>query len=121
MPQIKVVFYKGDDGAVPTQEWLDNLPRQAREKCWNKIKRLKALGHELRRPEADYLRDGIYELRILGTVNDRLLYFFDKNVYAVVSHGFTKDRQVPPREIEKAIERKQKFQQKPEQHTQENE
>jgi hypothetical protein len=42
-----------------------------------RIERLRDLGHELRRPEADYLRDGIYELRVgLGSVNHRMLYSF---------------------------------------------
>ena len=37
----------------------------------------KELGHELRRPEADLLRDNIYELRIgLQGINYRILYFF---------------------------------------------
>ena len=120
MPETPVVFYKEDNGAVPARDWLDDLPRKASLKCRRTIQRLGALGHELRRPEADYLRDGIYELRIrLGSVNYRLLYFFYQDVAAVVSHGLTKERRVPPREIEKAIERKQKFQTDPEQHTQE--
>jgi DNA-binding XRE family transcriptional regulator len=46
-------------------------------KCAVRIRRLADLGHELRRPEADLLRDGICELRArLGTVNYRILYFF---------------------------------------------
>jgi len=78
------------------------------------------MGHELRRPIADFLRDGIYELRVRhGRVNYRLLYFFHGNVAAVLSHGLTKEKRVPPREIEKAIERKRKFEQNPQQHTQE--
>lgn len=33
------------------------------------------MGHELRRPEADFLRDGIYELRTsLGVLHHRILY-----------------------------------------------
>ena len=44
-------------------------------------------GHELRRPEADFLRDGIYELHIsLGGVHQRILYFFHGGMAAVVSH-----------------------------------
>jgi phage-related protein len=82
--------------------------------------RLEEMGYELRRPEADYLRDGIYELRIRwGGVNYRLLYFFYGNLTAVVSHGLTKERRIPPREIEIAIERRQKFTRNPQQHTQE--
>ncbi|MGO9257708.1 MAG: type II toxin-antitoxin system RelE/ParE family toxin [Bryobacteraceae bacterium] len=34
------------------------------------------MGRELRRPEADFLRDGIYELRVsLRGVHFRILYF----------------------------------------------
>ena len=48
----------------PVLEWLDELPLKIQDKCAARIKRLMACGHELRRPEADYLRDGIYELRV---------------------------------------------------------
>jgi hypothetical protein len=64
MPKIRVVFYKEDDGSVPILEWLDSLPDRALDKCTVRIERLAELGHELRRPEADLLRDGICELRI---------------------------------------------------------
>ena len=64
MPKIKVIFYKEDDGTVPILEWLDCLQEKALDKCTVRIERLGELGHELRRPEADLLRDGIYELRI---------------------------------------------------------
>ena len=80
MPPTKVVFYKDDDESVPVLEWLRSLQPKARSKCVVKIERLAALGHELRRPEADYLRDKIYELRIgLQGVNYRILYFFYEN------------------------------------------
>ena len=62
MPEIRVVFYRDADGSIPTLEWLNNLPRKVRAKCIGKIRRLRSLGHKLRRPEADYLRDDIYEL-----------------------------------------------------------
>ena len=76
------------------------------------------MGHELRRPEADYLRDGIYELRVgLQGVNYRMLYFFHARVAAVLTHGLVKERAVPPREIEEAIRRKRKFESDPERHT----
>ena len=48
---------------MPFLEWLDELPMQVKSKCTERIDRLGELGHELRRPEADFLRDGIYELR----------------------------------------------------------
>ena len=78
---------------------------KALDKCTVRIERLAELGHELRRPEADFLRDGIYELRVgLQHVNYRMLYFFHGRTAAVVSHGVVKEAEVPRREIEKAIE-----------------
>ena len=46
-----------------------------------------------------------------------MLYFFHGNVAAVVSHGIVKEDKVPPKEIDKAIERMKKFQNNPEIHT----
>ncbi len=118
MPKTKVVFYKEDDGSVPVLEWLDSLQRRALDKCTVRIERLEEMGHELRRPEADFLRDGIYELRVgLQHVNYRMLYFFHGRTAAVISHGLEKEDEVPPKEIEKAIERKRKFEKNPKAHT----
>jgi len=120
MPKTRVLFFKDDDGSIPMLEWLDSLPTKVVDKCTVRIERLAALGHELRRPEADFLQDGIYELRVgLGHVNYRMLYFFHKNLAVVLSHGVTKEREIPAKEINKAIERKQKFEANPEQHTHE--
>ena len=76
------------------------------------------LGHELRRPEADYLRDGVYELRArVQGVNHRILYFFHGRVACVVSHGLVKERVVPPGEIDRAVERMCLFADDPKKHT----
>ena len=118
MPKTEVVFYKEQDGSVPILEWLDSLQTKALDKCTIRIERLAKMGHELRRPEADLLRDGIYELRVgLQHINYRMLYFFHGRTAAVVSHGLVKEATVPPREIEKAIERKRKFEKNPKMRT----
>ncbi len=118
MPKTEVVLYMEEDGSVPILEWLDSLQSKTLDKCTVRIERLKEMGHELRRPEADTLRDGIYELRIgLQHVNYRMLYFFHGRTAAVVSHGLVKEAEVPAKEIEKAIERKRKFEKNPKAHT----
>lgn len=118
MPQTKVIFYREDDATVPLLEWLDRIPAKAVAKCRVRIERLRELGYELRRPETDLLRDGVYELRVaLQGVNYRMLYFFHGRVAAVLSHGLTKERQVPPKEIDQAVERKRKFAANPKKHT----
>jgi hypothetical protein len=86
MPKTAVVFYQEDKKTVPVLDWLDRLPTKAQDKCQVRIERLRDLGHELRRPEADYLRDGIYELRVgLRGMNYRMLYFFHGRVAAVLA------------------------------------
>jgi phage-related protein len=112
------VLYREADGSVPLQQWLRDLPTKARVKCVGRIARLAAKGYELRRPEADLLRDGIYELRIdLQGIHYRILYFFHDNLAVVVSHGLKKERAVPPVEIDRAIVRRSSFYSKPELHT----
>jgi len=99
-------------------DWLDRLPAKTQDKCRVRIERLRDLGHELRRPEAYYLRDGIYELRVgLHGVNYRMLYFFHGRVAAVLAHGLKKEREVPLRDIEEAIRRKRRFELDPQRHT----
>ena len=118
MPTTEVLFYQEEDGTVPLVQWLEGLPAKALEKCLARLLRLEELGHELRRPEGDYLRDGIYELRAsLQSVHYRMLYFFHGKTAAVVSHGIVKERAVPPKEIEAAVTRKKRFTANPKRHT----
>jgi phage-related protein len=117
MPETDVVFFAEDDGTAPLLDWLDRQEKKVQDKCLVKIERLGELGHELRRPEADYLRDGIYELRVRHrSVNYRMLYFFSEAA-AVISHGLTKEDVVPDRDIEWAMSRKARFEHDPEKHT----
>ena len=80
MPRTGVVFYQEARGDVPALDWLRRLQRTDRRgyaKCVARVQRLAELGHELRRPEADFLRGGIHELRARrGRVQYRILYFF---------------------------------------------
>ena len=88
MPSTEVVFYRDDDGTVPVLDWLGGLPLKARLKCLVRIERLRELGYDLRRPEADLLRDGVYELRVsLNHVQYRILYSFHTEADADRSEG----------------------------------
>jgi phage-related protein len=123
VPCTKVVLFRETDGSVPMLEWLDTLPAKAQDKCIVRIERLRDMGHELRRPEADLLRDGIHELRVgLQGINYRMLYFFYGKTAVVLTQGLVKRKAVPAREIALALRRKQAFDADPEAHThQENE
>jgi hypothetical protein len=102
---------------VLVRDWLRKQPQKVQIKCLAYLAQLEAKGHELRRPVADFLRDGIYELRpSCQGVHYRILYFFSGNT-VVVSHGLKKEREVPAVEIDRAIERKKKFEANPAAHT----
>ena len=121
MPQTRLLLYQDADGVAPVWEWLKDLRVEnpkAYAKCLVRIRRLVELGHELRRPEADLLRDGIYELRArLGTVNYRLLYFFHGRNVAVLAHAITKENEIAVIEINRAVARKRAFIASPIAHT----
>lgn len=119
MPPTTVVFFQEGLGQRPPLiEWLDSLPEKAQQKCLARLKRLEDLGHELQRPEADYLRDGIYELRAsYQGVHYRMLYFFLGRAAIVISHGITKERGVPSTEIDRALRAKASFEANPARHT----
>jgi phage-related protein len=118
---VHVVYYKEDSQTIPMVEWMEALSSQPkhRAKCNEWIGLLRDFGHELRRPEADYLRDGIYELRPrFQKIRYRMLYFFYERDTAVITHGLIKQvKEVPWREIQRALERKQKFGADPASHT----
>ena len=118
MSKTKLIFYQDKKGNIPILEWLDSLPNKVQTKCFVKLERLAELGHELRRPEADFLRDKINELRInFQSINYRILYLFYENKAVVISHGIIKEKEVPLLEIEQAIKNKTKFDNNPELHT----
>jgi len=117
VPLSDVVFYKEGD-TVFVRDWLNSLPAKAARKCLAYLDMLEQQGHELRRPSADFLRDGIYELRpTFQGVNYRILYFFSGRNVVVVSHGIMKESVVPDVEIDRAIDRKQRFTANPDAHT----
>jgi len=121
MPETEVRAFRSHDGEVPILDWLDRLedrePR-AYAKCLASILRLAQLGNELRRPEADMLRDGIRELRPrVGNVNYRILYFYHGRHAVTLSHGLTKEDVVPPKDIDEAVRRMKLVKSNPDKYT----
>jgi phage-related protein len=118
MLESRVVIYREEDGSAPFVDWFSELPNHAKDKVLVRIERLRDLGHELRRPEADFLREGIHELRATARgVHYRVLYFFQGQVAAVLAHGLVKEKAVPDRDINLAIRRKLLFEAAPSKHT----
>lgn len=117
MPRTRIVFFCHSDGASPFLQWLDLLPEAIQNKCTAKLERLSEYGHELRRPEADLLRNGIYELRASRQgLHYRILYFYHQQII-VVWNGIAKESSIPEIHIERAIKAKELFFRNPLKHT----
>lgn len=122
MPQTQVVFYQDERGRVPALDWLKTLLKKDRKgyaNCVARIRLLSESGYELRRPAADYLRDGVYELRAKQRRTQyRILYFFHGQNVAILAHAITKEgAPVPDIDIERALDRKRLYEKDPDIHT----
>lgn len=120
MPRTELLLYRDGDGTIPVLDWLQDLQRTneaAFHKCLFLLNLLEEHGRDLRRPRADMLRDGVYELRTqVRNVHYRLLYGFVGQDVALVAHGLTKLKQVPDRDIDLAVERLARFRADPDKH-----
>jgi len=117
MPRAEVRVYIEADGSSPFLEWIDDQHPNVRVKLLQRLERLAELGYEIRRPEADVLRGGVHELRVgYRGRNYRVLYFFHGQLVAILSHGLTKERTVPSKEIDIAIARKKAVEANPSRH-----
>lgn len=104
MENFDVDFFELDNGDCPVIQYLDSANNKMRAKILRTIKLLETNGNMLPKPYSEYLRDGIFELRVKqGSDISRVLYFFFVEKKIILTHGFTKKtNKVPPREIETA-------------------
>ena len=113
MSQVEVGFWRDSHGRIPVREFvlaLKSRDARAAASCVDLLRMLEEHGNALRRPHADYLREGIYELRLnQHRVQFRLLYFFDGRARAVVTSAFAKTGKVPEQEIQRALNRRQLY------------
>ena len=119
MPTTRIIFFKEVDESVPVMKWLDaQKPARVKAKSLALIRLLAQEGYELKRPRSDALRDGIRELRTeIQNVNYRLLYFFHGQNCVVISHGITKEAEVPDKEIDLAIAHKELYKTDPDKYS----
>jgi phage-related protein len=100
----RLIFYRNTAGRCPVEEFIEDLPDEDAREIVASIAALRELGNKARRPLADYLEDGIYELRARRLKKRfRVLYTFAGKRTILLLAGFVKkSKAVPPREIKKA-------------------
>lgn len=116
--QVSVYYYQEADGACPVREFLQVQPARVRIQAEARVRLLAERGHQLRRPYADYLGNGLYELRWhTGRVQYRILYCFHGRGTAVLLHALTKEGTIPAVFLARTQRRKELFTQNPRLHT----
>lgn len=99
-----IYYFLDERGESPVKEFIKALPQNERAKVFAYIAELKNQGHNLRRPLADYLGQGIYELRPKA---NRVFYFFFLKNSAVLVHAIRKKTdKISNRDLEVCLKRK---------------
>jgi len=106
--EFVVEFYETEAGACPVREFLDELKASDPDDFAAVLAGLAKLRSRQyhREPLSKALGDGLFELRHVGKLNTRVLWFFAKNRRIVAVHGIcNKGQAIPARDIRTARER----------------
>jgi phage-related protein len=103
-----VEFYETKAGKCPVREFLDELKLSDPDDFAAVVAGLTKLRNSQchREPISKALGDGLFELRHVGKLNTRVLWFFMKGRRIVLLHGIrNKGRAIPARDLVTARER----------------
>ena len=106
--EFTVEFYETDAGRKPVQEFLNALKASDPDDFAVVLAGLAKLRHRQyhREPLTKALGDGLFELRHVGKLNTRVLWFFMKGRRIVAVHGIrNKGQAIPVRDLDAARER----------------
>lgn len=101
-------FYETVAGNCPVREFLDELKAGDPDDFAVVVAGLAKLRNRQyhREPLSQALGDGLFELRHVGKLNTRVLWFFMKNRRIVLLHGIrNKGQAIPARDLATARER----------------
>lgn len=102
----KIILFETARGEKPVEEFIKSLTESTIAKVAHKIDLLEKHGAYLSMPHTKRLTPVLYELRIRGKVEIRIIYtFLQRNIYLL--HAFQKKTQkTPTKEIETAQRRR---------------
>jgi phage-related protein len=106
--EFTVEFYETESGACPVREFLDDLKSSDPTTSPRWLAGLAKLRNRQyhREPLSKALGDGLFELRHVGKLNARVLWFFMRRHRIIAVHGIrNKGRAIPSRDLATARER----------------
>src|SRR3954470_10932023 len=106
--EFTVEFYETANGRSPVQDFLDDLKQSDPGDFAAVLAGLAPPRNRQYHPEplAKALGGGLFELRHVGKLNTRLLWFFVKGRRIIAVHGIrNKSQAIPARDLDTALER----------------
>jgi phage-related protein len=106
--EFSVEFYVTDSGQSPVRDFLLEIKASDPDDFAAVAAGLEKLRHRQchRLPLTKALGDGLFELRHVGKLNTRVLWFFMKGRRIVAVHGIrNKGQAIPARDLETALAR----------------
>jgi len=106
--EFSVELYENRAGGCPVRDFLDKLKSGDPDDFAVVVAGLAKLRNREyhREPLCKSLGNGLFELRHVGKLNTRVLWFYSKNRRIVAVHGIrNKGRAISARDIETAVER----------------
>ena len=113
--EFTVEFYETDAGRKPVQEFLNALKASDPDDFAVVLAGLAKLRHRQyhRQPLTKALSEGLFELRHVGKLNTRVLWFFMKGRRIVAVHGIrNKGQAILARDLDTAWERMRDWQER---------
>lgn len=104
---MKVVYYAGKNGFEPIKLFLDSLDKKQQMKILRILQYIKEYGLQSMIPHLKKLAGlPLWEIRILGKDNIRLLYILEYENTIIILHGFIKKTQkTDKKDIQIALQR----------------
>ena len=106
---FSIEFYETTAGQCPVQDFLDKLKASDPDDFAAVMAGLSKLRNRLyhRPPLSKSIGNDLFELRHVGKLNTRILYFFMKGHHIIAVHGIrNKGKDIPARDMKAASDRK---------------
>lgn len=106
--EFEVEFYETEGGRAPVREFLDELKQSDPNDHVAVLAGLAKLRNRQyhREPLSKALGSGLFELRHVGKLNTRILWFFVRGRRIIAVHGIrNKSQSIPARDLDTAQER----------------
>jgi phage-related protein len=113
--EFQVEFYEMVNGHAPVQEFLEELKQSDPGDHAAVLRGLAKLRNRQchREPLSKALTDGLFELRHVGKLNTRIIWFFVKGRRIIAVHGIrNKGQAIPARDLDIARDRMRDWQER---------